>query len=656
MQWERDLPGPSEAAGAVVVLEAVRGQSRRRVAEQWARAARESGADTWLLSCDLTETGLWAGVNELMAEMVALADRHAPALLQEYAYSLVQVLPELNDRLDVPVNLTDAAEGVEAVRNYAVDRAYRIPQGLIDFMDAVFRHVPGAAARAIVCDDFDGAGVLARHFFRELVRRRGEAFGLTLLLVVEPGGAGAVVEKFAGVAVPRVARLDLPHDPPAPQSTAEMSRLARELELEVRKDLEGSVDRVPTLIRYLKASDRPQSACHWEAFLLGRYNHSGFYEDALRFADAVLENLDYIVAGGSVTRWNLVGSIFGCLVAIGEVERAHQVVLTEALPKIFEPAARARVCYILSMLHARFLPQRDPEKAEHYLFEGLKLVDDPSLTHEDKHFLRVFLNNGLALVRHRQGRPEEAVALCETGYDDLSENMEDERHRLHRSVLLYNIAQVYSATGQYEKALEYFSATMRMDPNYSEYYNERGNALLKLGRFQEAIQDYRKAIALSPPYPQVFVNLGQCHRNMGQLEEAVAAYSRALDLEPSLALPRGVRAQTLTVLGRTEEAMADYDVLLRDNPDQPVVLANRAALRYGAGRIAESVEDLDRAVELAPEHPGFRRNRAIGLAELDRPEEAARDLEKFLELVPNAPDRAQVEERIAALQGQMAAA
>jgi tetratricopeptide (TPR) repeat protein len=656
MQWERNLPDPSEAAGGVVVLEAARGRSRRLVAEEWARAARDGGADAWLVSGDLGETGLWAGVNALMTEMVALADRHAPELLQEHATSLVQVLPELNGRLDVPVSLTDTSEGVEAVRNYAVDRAYRIPQGLIDFMDAVFRRAPVAARKVIVCDDFDRAGVLARHFFRELARRRGEALGLTLLLVVEPEGAAVALEKLAPGVASRVVRLDLPEDPPANRSPAEMTRLAHELETRVRTDLGGMVDHVPTLIRYLEQSERPDMACHWQAFVLGRYNHSGFYEDALRFADGVLENLDAIEAAGVVTRWNLVGSIFGCLVAIGEAERAHKVVLEEAWTKIFDPASRARVCYIMAMLHARFLPQRDPEKAEYYLFEGLKLVDDPTLTHEDKHFLRVFLNNGLALVRHRQGRPQEAVALCETGYDDLTENIEDEHHRLHRSVLLYNIAQVYAATGQYPKALEYFRATMVMDPNYSEYFNDRGNVLLKLGRFEEAMADYREAIALSPPYPEVWTNVGQCYRNMGQLDEAVAAFSRALDLEPRVVLARGARAQILAGQGRTEEAMADFDVLLALNLAQPVVLANRAALRYGAGRVAESVEDLDRAIELAPEHPGFRRNRAMGLAELDRPEEAARDLEKFLELVPDAPDRAQVEERIAALQGLMAAA
>jgi tetratricopeptide (TPR) repeat protein len=656
MQWERDLPGPSEAAGGVVVLEAVRGQSRRHVAEEWARAARDGGAEAWLLPCDLSESGLWAGVNSLMRELVKLADRHAPELLQEHAFSLVQVVPELNGRLEVPVNLTESSEGVEAVRNYAVDRAYRIPQGLIDFTDAVLRRAPVAPSRVIVCDDFDRAGVLGRHFFRELVRRRADALGLTLLLVVEPGGAASVLEKFAGVAAPRVVRLDLPRDASDGRSPAEMTALARELEAKVRTNLAGMVDHVPTLIRYLEQSERPEAACHWQAFLLGRYNHMGFYEDALRFADAVLENLDTIEAAGAVTRWNLVGSIFGCLVAIGEAERAHQVVLEEAWPKIFDPASRPRVCYIMAMLHARFLPQRDAAKAEHYLFEGLKLVDDPALTPEDRHFLRVFLNNGLALVRHRQGRPEEAVALCETGFDDLSENMEDEHHRLHRSVLLYNIAQVYTATGQYEKALEYFRATMEMDPNYSEYFNDRGNVLLKLGRFDEAMADYREAIALSPPYPEVWTNVGQCHRNMGQLDEAVAAFSRALDLEPRVVLARGARAQIFAGQGRTEEAMADFDVLLELNPAQPVVLANRAALRYCAGRIAESVEDLDRAIELSPEHPGFRRNRAVGLAELDRPEEAARDLEKFLELVPDAPDRAEVEERIAALQGQLAAA
>ncbi|HEU4456038.1 MAG TPA: tetratricopeptide repeat protein [Longimicrobium sp.] len=657
MRWERDLPDPSATAAGVLVVEAARGRSRRRAMEEWAAGAEGAGAAAWVLPCDIGQGGLWAGTATLLEALLPAVERHAPELLDEHALSLAAVLPALGSHLEVRETLTESSVGVEAVRNYALDRAYRIPHGLVDFLDALFARAPVPAARVIVCDDYDRAGSLVRRFFEELVRRRGRAFGLTLALVVEPGAGDGAAARFAPFAAVRRVRLDVPRDPPAPRSRAETTALASELEALIKDDMAGMEVRVPELIHLWLESEHPENAWPLQAYALGRYNHRGFYEDALAYTEPVLANLDSIVTGkGYFTRWNLVGSIFGCLVAAGQVERAQRVMEDEALARITEPTDRARVCYVMAMLHARFLPKRDPEKAEAYLLEGLALLDSPDITPEYRNFLRVFLNNGMALVRHRQGRLPEAIELCQDGYDDLTANMPADSHRLHRSVLLYNIARVYTGMGENEKAVEYFTATMEMDPNYSEYYNERGNVFLRMNRLDDAVRDYREAIRLSPPYPEVWTNLGQCFRKMGKPGEALAAYSRALDLDPAIVLARGARAQLLTALGRADEAMADYDLLLAQNPAQPVVLANRAALRYGAGRLAESVEDLDRAIELAPEHPGFRRNRAVGLAELDRPDEAARDLEKYLELVPAAPDRAAVEARIAALQGRMAAA
>jgi len=116
------------------------------------------------------------------------------------------------------------------------------------------------------------------------------------------------------------------------------------------------------------------------------------------------------------------------------------------------------------------------------------------------------------MIRNFQRRPEEAIELCRSGFAYLNENLDANEHRLHRSILLYNIAQVYAATGAHEEALEYYAGTIEMDPNYSEYYNDRANVLLQMDRLEEAKADYLQAIELSPPYFEVFTNLGQCYR------------------------------------------------------------------------------------------------------------------------------------------------
>jgi Flp pilus assembly protein TadD len=45
----------------------------------------------------------------------------------------------------------------------------------------------------------------------------------------------------------------------------------------------------------------------------------------------------------------------------------------------------------------------------------------------------------------------------------------------------------------YEEASAYSTEAMAMDPNYSEYYNERGNVYMEMERFDEAEWDYLRA-------------------------------------------------------------------------------------------------------------------------------------------------------------------
>jgi tetratricopeptide (TPR) repeat protein len=651
MEWQSTLPGALDGLrGGILVVEAEPGHARTDALRAWAANLGDAGHEALLLRCDYRDGGIWAGADEWVRGLLPALEREAPELTERHGIELAVLLsgrthPALQ-------TLTDRASGSESVRNYALDRAYRVAHGVVDLVDAWYSHAP-PAPRAIVCEGYDRASALCRRFFRALVRRRGESLGITLVVVGAPGSAGQMRADFADDVPAAAVRLHVPADPAG--RSPDMAEFGRMLEEGVRKGHFLPEERFPDLLRYWEEAGGPAAALPWMAYALGRYNHYGYYEDALLFVEPVLAGIDRIPAFQDfLTRWNVVGAIFNCLNAVGQVERAARVVREEGVAKITDPLDRARASYVVAIGHARFLPVRDFAEAERWLDNGLAELERVDPDDENREFLTVFLGNARALIRSRQGKPAEAIELCATGYQRMTRKLGGNKHRLHRSVLLYNIAQVYAATREHERAVEYFTAAMEMDPNYSEYHNERGNVFLAMDRFEDAIRDYREAIRLSAPYCEVWSNLGQCFRKMGRPQDAVAAYSRALDLDPDFEIARVGRAQMLSALGRKDEARADYEAALARNPAQAQVLANLAVLHYQGGRVAEALDGLTRAVELEPETAPFYRNRAVALEELGRPDEAARDLKTYLSLAADAHDRAAVEEKIGVLSGALA--
>lgn len=649
---------PLSQGPQILVVEADRGRARREHLQQRAFELGGAKANAWFLPCDFADGGTWAGVKDLFGALMPRFREIAPALVVKHDYELAAILP--GQRRSIPVrnpSLTDLADNDEKVRNFAVDRAYRLVHGLINLL--VAWHATGAAGSSLtlVCDAYDRGGALLRRFFRELVRRRGRALNLKLVLVVDPGKGDAVAAEFDPSWPLERARLDLTPIPEEVLSPEEAAGRLRELSQRVRGDIAAVESCLQDLIRLSQQSGQPEETLKWQALGLGICNHYGFYEDARIYGRAVLPQLEEISRGSDETRWNLVGNLFNAAALTGDPDEAYRIIEKEAAEKITDPRVRIRVYYILAMLYTRYLSpeKRDMARAEKYLQDGLDGLAALDLPPDQKYFQKVFIMNGLALLRHRQGRAIEAVELCRSGLSLLEQHLEPTRHRLHRSVLFYNMAQVYAAIGASAEAVENFSAAMAMDPNYSEYYNDRGSAFLKLGRYQEAEADYRMAIELSPPYPEVLTNLGQCYRLMDRMEDAIAAYSAAIDLDPKDVMPVEGRAQAHDALGQLKEALADYDTIIALTPNRETVLANRAVLYYQLGRLDESIADLDHAISISPDTAEFYQNRAVALGDIGRRESAIRDLLMYLKLAPEAEDRADVEEKLAALRAESAA-
>lgn len=645
MTVARQLP---PLAGArpprLVLVEGRRGSQRRRRLERWLDTA-PADLRTVLVDCDFDRGGPWAGLKQLLELVVPEIEASDPALLARHAAELTLVVPRLSEKLAVSnLTLTELATPEEKTRNYPMDRAFRILHGVIDMIADAYRDDP--RRWLIVWDDFDRAGALVTRFVRELLRRRGEALGLDLVVV----GEELHDEAFRG---PFERHRVLFDDEPAaePIDPGAMRARAEEIETIVEGDDVQLRERLPELIYCWLHSDRPERAGEWQALAFGEYNHHGFYEDAARYGAQVMPQLDRVIGPDKLyTRWNLVGAMGNCLLALGRAEEALDIVRREGLEKITDHADLARVHYVLALIHSRFLEPVDLDLGERHIHRGLDHLAQSDLGENDRNFLNVFLLNGLAYIRHRQKRPLEALEICRRGFEHLGDRLPANQHRLHRSVLLYNVAQVQAALGHQEEAIEYLTAAIEMDPNYSEYFNERANAHLQQGRIETAIADYREAIHLSAPYQEVWTNLGQACKLAGRWSEAVEAYGRALDLEPDVVLALVGRAQAWEALGEDERAILDYDAALGLAPGQPLVLGNRAGLRYGRGDLAGALDDLDAAIRLAPGEADLRFNRGVLLAELGRSDEAAEELRHYLSLAPEAGDRGEVEQRLSRLE------
>jgi tetratricopeptide (TPR) repeat protein len=88
------------------------------------------------------------------------------------------------------------------------------------------------------------------------------------------------------------------------------------------------------------------------------------------------------------------------------------------------------------------------------------------------------------------------------------------------------------------KAAEFFEKATKVDPNYSEAYNNLGYSYEKSSRFEKAIPFYKKAIS-NPVYSTVekaYINMGNSYYRLGKYDDALASFKEAAKRAPALSL------------------------------------------------------------------------------------------------------------------------
>ena len=204
----------------------------------------------------------------------------------------------------------------------------------------------------------------------------------------------------------------------------------------------------------------------------------------------------------------------------------------------------------------------------------------------------------------------------------------------------YNRGQAFVRLDEYDKALERFMVSDRLDPDRRLVLGAMVDAFVRVGRFPEGEAVCRRLIEVHPSDPLGWLSLGGLSFAMHRLENADAAFTSALAIDalsaeghlglwlarsragrmedgidhlraaiqydPRNALAAAEYGLYLAESGQPEEAEAQWRRSLSIAPNQPVVCFNLASLLIDLGRVEDAADLLRHSIRL---DPGYDRAR-----------------------------------------------
>jgi len=170
----------------------------------------------------------------------------------------------------------------------------------------------------------------------------------------------------------------------------------------------------------------------------------------------------------------------------------------------------------------------------------------------------------LGVLRHTQGRSDEAVGLIRSSLAALPDNA-SAWNNLGNVLLLANRAD--EAADAYAKAVEFSDSKGNEAPLA---LNNLGVLYRKLGRLDESERACRRALELTPDFGDAWYNLSNTLIRMGRIHDGLIAHGKAVAAWPEHLQSRQEVIRALLLLGENERAAALLREWLASDPDNPV--------------------------------------------------------------------------------------
>ena len=158
------------------------------------------------------------------------------------------------------------------------------------------------------------------------------------------------------------------------------------------------------------------------------------------------------------------------------------------------------------------------------------------------------------------------------------------------SLVWANLAQVFSVTGQLDKAKKSFKNILNMDPKNGLIWAEYGTVLTKLANYREGRDAYLKALEFKPDSPRVHLSLGHVYKTMGEINASINSYKNTI-IQNNLSGEAYWSLANLKTYSFSENEIKDMEKTLKGDMSD----IERSQMHFALGKAYEVQKDFDRS-------------------------------------------------------------
>jgi Tfp pilus assembly protein PilF len=170
-----------------------------------------------------------------------------------------------------------------------------------------------------------------------------------------------------------------------------------------------------------------------------------------------------------------------------------------------------------------------------------------------------------------------------------------------------DIALMYEAAGNHEKAAAHFAESARLRPGSAAAQYNLATALATLKRTDEARRGFERAIVLDPSYANGYRGVAMLLQAAGEFDEAAKNYRRAIEIAPGDAVAHHNYGVLLHTQGHLDDAMREYQDAVRLNRDYADAHYGMALVLKAWGRTNDAISEYHEALRVRPEWPAVQR-------------------------------------------------
>jgi tetratricopeptide (TPR) repeat protein len=143
----------------------------------------------------------------------------------------------------------------------------------------------------------------------------------------------------------------------------------------------------------------------------------------------------------------------------------------------------------------------------------------------------------MATLPSRRQLPPEELADIFMARKKYREALEQYQRCDQASVVVVNKTGIaYHELLDLPRAMAEYRRATKLDPHYSEAFNNLGTVYYSQKSYRRAIHLYKTALRLAPTSATVYSNLGSAYFSTHRFKDAMAAYQKALDLDSNVFL------------------------------------------------------------------------------------------------------------------------